>query len=308
MAELPQVLDPESGWLQNANDPPWYTTFPLTLDPDDYPDYMAPEGMAFRPQRSARMLFEDESVTFEELMAYKHSTRMEMADRLLDDLIPLARESGNSLARKAVDVLEAWDRAADADSRGTVLFVAWARELARVSGGVGAMFARGWSEESPRTTPDGLAEPEAAVAALETAAEQVLDEYGALDVPFGEVHRVVRDDVDLPANGHSDPLGVFRAAGYRAGDDGRRVVGGGDSFVFALEFSSPLRAEAVLGYGNASQPGSPHRTDQLELFSTKRMRPVWRARSEIEEHLKGRTRFPSRVPPAEDEVQQIARR
>jgi acyl-homoserine-lactone acylase len=73
------------------------------------------------------------------------------------------------------------------------------------------------------------------------------------------------------------------------------VVGGGDSFVFALEFSSPLRAEAVLGYGNASQPGSPHRTDQLELFSTKRLRPVWRTRSEIEEHLSGRTRFRSRA-------------
>ena len=61
-----------------------------------------------------------------------------------------------------------------------------------------------------------------------------------------------------------------------------------------------LRAEAVLGYGNASQPGSPHRTDQLELFSTKKLRPVWRTRSEIEEHLSGRTLFRSRVPQVEN--------
>ncbi len=297
MAELPQILDPESGWLQNANDPPWYTTFPEAIDADDYPPYMAPRGMAFRPQRSARMLFEDESVTFEEMVAYKHSTRMEMADRLLDDLIPAARDVGSELARAAADVLEAWDRAAEVDSRGAVLFVAWVQELARVSRGVTRMFADGWSEESPRTSPDGLGDPEAAVAALEAAARQVEEEYGALDVPFGEVHRLVRDGVDLPANGYSDPLGVFRAAWYRPADDGRMEIVGGDSFVFALEFSTPVRAEAVMGYGNASQPGSPHRTDQLELFSRKQLRPVWRTRSEIEEHLSGRTRFRSRVPP-----------
>jgi acyl-homoserine-lactone acylase len=26
--DLPRVLDPPSGWLQNTNDPPWTTTFP----------------------------------------------------------------------------------------------------------------------------------------------------------------------------------------------------------------------------------------------------------------------------------------
>jgi len=43
-AELPRVLDPPTGWLQNANDPPWTTTLPPVLDPDDYPAYMAPRG------------------------------------------------------------------------------------------------------------------------------------------------------------------------------------------------------------------------------------------------------------------------
>jgi len=58
------VLDPASGWLQNANDPPWTTTFPLALDPDDYPPYMAPRGpMNFRAQRSAQMLSEDEQLS-----------------------------------------------------------------------------------------------------------------------------------------------------------------------------------------------------------------------------------------------------
>jgi acyl-homoserine-lactone acylase len=31
--ELPKVIDPPSGWLQNANDPPWYCTLVLHLSP-----------------------------------------------------------------------------------------------------------------------------------------------------------------------------------------------------------------------------------------------------------------------------------
>lgn len=47
---------------------------------------MVPRGpMNFRPQCSARMLAEDESISFEQMITYKHSRRMELADRILDD-------------------------------------------------------------------------------------------------------------------------------------------------------------------------------------------------------------------------------
>ena len=128
--DLPRVLDPSSGWLQNANDPPWTTTFPGAITPDDYPSYMAPrQPMAFRAQRSARMLAEDEQISFEEMVEYKHSTHMELAERLLDELTFAARQQGRELARRAADVLDAWDRNADADSRGAVLFAFWTQEV-----------------------------------------------------------------------------------------------------------------------------------------------------------------------------------
>ena len=44
--DLPRVVDPESSWLQNANEPPWTTTLPRELDPDDYPPYMAPRSLS----------------------------------------------------------------------------------------------------------------------------------------------------------------------------------------------------------------------------------------------------------------------
>ncbi len=276
---LPRLVDPPSGWVQNANDPPWTSTFPMALDPDDFPSYMAPRHMAFRPQRSVRMVAEDEQISFDELLAYKHSTRMEMADRLLDDLIPAARQHGGALAQKAADVLEQWDRNADAESRGGVLFAAWVQAAGR------GIFETPWREDDPRATPDGLRDPEAAVAALEAAARQVQDNYDALDVPWGEVYRLRYAGHDLPANGGPGGLGIFRVLGFAPDEDHRFRAAFGDSYVALVEFSDPVRARVLLGYGNATQPHSPHRGDQLDLFSRKELRPAWRTRAEIEAHL-----------------------
>ena len=289
--DLPQVLDPPSGWLQNANDPPWTTTFPLALNPSDFPTYMAPRFMHFRAQRSARMLSEDDRITFEELVAYKHSTRMELADRLLDDLISAVNRSGSSRAQRAAEVLKAWDRTADGDSRGAVLFQTFFEEMRNRLRPNSSPFARPWNETSPRTTPDGLADPSRAVAALVEAARKVETAHGRLDVAWGEVFRLRRGDADLPANGGPGALGIFRAVGYSEDEDGRFRAVVGDSFVAAVEFSKPLRAGVLIGYGNASQPGSPHLTDQLPLFSRKELRPVWRTRPEIEAHLESREVF-----------------
>lgn len=283
--DLPRVVDPPAGWVQNANDPAWTSTFPPALDADAFPPYLSPRAMGFRPQRSARMLAEDSSITFDELRTYKHDTRLELADRLLDDLLPAARTHGTPLAKQAAEVLGAWDRRADAGSRGAVLFAAWAQRL-----GPGS-FAEPWREDAPRTTPDGLADPAAAATALDDAARQVTDAYGALDVPWGEVYRLRFGVADLPANGGPGELGLFRVLWFAPDDDQRFRAVGGDSYVALVEFSDPVRAEVLTTYGNASQPGSAHRGDQIELFARQELRPVWRTRAEVEANLEGRTAF-----------------
>ena len=65
-------------------------------------------------------------------------------------------------------------------------------------------------------------------------------------------------------------------------------VDGGDSYVAAVEFGDPVRAQVLLTYGNASQPGSPHVGDQLALSANGEMRTVWRTREEIEANLEAR--------------------
>ncbi|HUP41581.1 MAG TPA: penicillin acylase family protein [Thermoanaerobaculia bacterium] len=276
--EMPKVVNPASGWVQNANDPPWRSTWPPTLDPAGYPAYFGPDDMAFRPQRSIRMLRENGTLSLEEMIRLKHSTRMEAADRLLPDL--LAAAAGTERAAAAASVLAAWDRAADADSEGAPLFAEWYSQLVRRAGAEGP-FARPFSPDDPLETPAGLRDPAAAVAALEAAAEALEASYGRLDVSWGEVCRLRVGGRDLPGNGGPGILGVFRVSYCPGLDEQASPILGGDSFVAAVEFGDPLRAFALIGYGNASQPGSPHRTDQLDLYATKQLRPVYFSADEI---------------------------
>ncbi len=280
--DLPKVFNPEQGWLQNANDPPWTSTFPAALDPDDFPPYMAPRATSntFRPQRSARMLHEDASITFEELEAYKLSTHLEMADRLLDDLFAAIDEHGGALAKEAGAVLEAWDRETDADSEGALLFYAWAMRVGPWNAG---LYTTSYDLENPLATPDGLSDPKAAVEALETAAQEIKAKHGTLSVPWGEVYRITHYGKTLPGNGADGSVGSFRVAwsgGF--GDDGTASIQGGDSWVGVIEFGERVRARVLLSYGNATQENSAHRGDQLDLFSRKEMRDARFYREDVD--------------------------
>lgn len=282
--DLPRIVDPENGWVQNTNDPPWTSVYPPALDPKDFPPYLSPRGLSFRAQRSIRMLREDESISFDELIAYKHSSRMELADRIVDDLIAAARKYGGEKAGEAADILERWDRTAEAESRGAVLFSVWYFE----AGSGSDVFARPWSEDDPLGTPSGLADPKAAAAALEKAADTVQHQYGQVDVTWGNVYRLRIKNKDLPASGGPGHLGIFRVFGFTPDEDGFFRAVTGDSFTAAVEFGETVRAKALLSYGNSSQAHSPHRGDQLDLLSQNELRPVWLEKEEVEGNLKAR--------------------
>lgn len=283
---LPAVLDPPTGWLQNANDPPWTTTLPSPLRASSFRPYMAPERPpSFRVQHSLRMLVGDSSITFEELVDYKHATRAEAADHFLEDLLAAARVDSRPSAARAAEVLAAWDRRTDAGSRGAVLFDAFMSAAFGHRWLGNSMFQEGWTPTAPLATPDGLSDPRTAVDLLVGAVAAVDSAWGSIDVEWGQVHRLRRDTLDLPANGGPGALGVFRVTDFEDAPDGSRVATGGDSFVMAVEFSAPIRARALLGYGNASRAGSPHRTDQLELYARQELRPVWWERAQVEANL-----------------------
>ncbi len=281
--ELPKLENPETGWLQNANDPPWTSTYPTMIDPKDYKPYVAPIEMGFRPTRAVRMLLEDDSISFDELVAYKNSTRIEMADRFLDDLDKAVSEHGNETATAAMKVLNKWDRQADANSKGMALFYQWARKL-----GINKSenFSKPWSLNDAFYSRQNLTDPIAAVRALEEVAQNFIDKGTALDVAWGDVYRIKYNDKDLPGNGAEGSVGIFRVAWAEAPkEDGISYISGGDSWQSVIEFGDKVRAKVLMSYGNSTQPGSRNNGDQLELFAKKEMRDCYFYKSDVLKNL-----------------------
>ena len=258
-AQLPKVIDPPGGWVQNCNDSPWTCTHPMVLDPAEWTPHIAPEPRHTpRAQRSIRLLSQSGKIGLADLKAMKLSTRVELADHFGSD--------GALLFHR---------------------FLAAAGEDFTDIGGYGVPP----DPRQPLTTPRGFAAPGRAAAALDAAAAGLEREYGTLQVRWGDVVRLRRGSLDLPGNGAPSELGAIRTSGLSPFADGTAEIVSGDTFYAVVEFSDPVRGEALIGYGNWSRAGSKHVSDQLELASQKRMRPILRQRREIEAALEHRQGF-----------------
>ena len=290
--DLPKVFDPPSGFVQNANDPPWVSTWPRTLDPKAYPAYVAPVGpMSQRPQMSVKLLAGTDKISFDQFVEKKLTTRSLMAERLIPELVKAAAGNSDPEIVQAVALLSAWDRRFEADSRGALLFETWAALFSPKNFTSQANYAVPWTLDDPLETPRGLKDPAAAVAMLKEAVGKTKSLYGAVDRPYGEVSRFHIGDVSVPANGGFGNTGVFRTITWGPMKNGERTPVHGETWVSMVEFSTPMKAVGVMSYGNSSQPGSKHNSDQLKFLADKSFRTLWLDRTEVEKHLEETTKF-----------------
>jgi acyl-homoserine-lactone acylase len=284
--ELPNSLDPPSGFNQNVNEPPWFMTMPM-LDSSKYPAYLSPPGVGaslFRAKRSYRLLTETPKLSYEQFTANKLSTRVELADAILPDLLQA------SMDPEVKKVLAQWDRLTETTSRGAVLFKIFT-DIYFANSDVASHLRVKFDPQHPVESAYGIGDMEKALNALSTAADRVKKTYGSLDVAWGDVNRYGSGNADLPGDGGPARLGVFRTIdfGRKAGD--KYYASHGETFVCSIEFADRQNAQCSLSYGNFSQPGSPHLEDQLPLMVAKKLHPVWRDRKEIEANLEKREKL-----------------
>jgi acyl-homoserine-lactone acylase len=165
-------------------------------------------------------------------------------------------------------VLARWDRRADVDSRGALLFFAFWRK----AGAVKDFWATPFDAANPIGTPADL-NPAAAPAildALQAAADELKKANIALDAPLGSVQLTLRGAERIAIHGGPGPAGVLNAMATTVVPEGQTPYHG-SSYMQVVSFgpTGPV-AESMLSYSQSTNPESPHYADGTHGFSEKR--------------------------------------
>lgn len=268
--ELPAIENPPSGFVANSNNDPWTSTFPFRLDPSRYAPYLTGKPFGnfdLRSVNSIKLLRQKSKLTMDDVARLQSSTRSELADRILDELIAFGKNSEDRQLKQAADVLSAWDREFESRSKGAVLFAAWFFSARKVM-----MFADEFSPDKPLNTPSALTAE--AKAKLADAVAQTLKNYGRLDVEWGEVYQTNFNGKRLKGGLGLGELGSFNAGFYRKGTGGNWELAGGAAFTSVVEFGKRIKAKGLLSYGNFSNTPPAFVKDQLQMMIDRRLRDI----------------------------------
>ena len=275
--ELPQVLNPESGWLQNTNSTPLECTTGLNWKREDFPPYMiGRERYNPRARSATRVADALAAVTLDDFASAVLDTRLSAADELLPglfeahDTVRRQDPARGDRLEEAVAALRGWDRVASIESTATTLFVEWAATRPRDD--------EAWDR----------------LAALEDVLKDLESTWGSQHVAWGELNRAQRPDAAgiapfddalastaIPgAPGWTGSLFTYTA---RPAPDGKRRYGvHGNSFVKVIELGETPQARSILTFGQNGDPASPHYLDQLPIYATKGFKPAWFDRAAVE--------------------------
>ena len=266
-AQVPKLVNPQSGLLFNANNTP----FDATDGPDNLTPAMFPPSMGLATNQTNRSL---------RLMELTDGTSPIDRDRLLeikfdDDYSPHSRParlrdlmaamdwSAHPDLLAAVEHLKAWDLSTDVDNRHTALVIMALRQQSRTDR----------TDESPA----------AMAAALRWTVDYLTRHHGRIDPRWGEVSRLVRGDVNVQIDGGPDILRAIYAAGDYA--DGIAAATHGDTWIALVEWDREGKqsADIIHQFGSATlDKSSPHYADQALMFATKQWRSALTTRAEIE--------------------------
>lgn len=265
-ADLPQVLNPPSGFVQNCNATPFQTTTGEgNPNPADFPHNAGVETTVNnRTIRSLQLFGSGNKISPEDFVRFKFDRTYAPTSPMFTQVVgPLLASFSpqDQDQQQALEVLRAWDGVADEGSAGATLAILTGQPLFRELG-----------------KPDARPPSELFVEAVAWLKEH----YDSVKVPLGTVQRLHRGTVDLALGGGPD---VLNAAHTRK-QDGKLVGFQGDSYVLVVAFGpqGPV-SRSIHQYGSSSRPDSPHFADQAPLFVKRLLKPAWRKPEDIRANL-----------------------
>jgi len=281
--QLPQVLNPVAGFTQSANSSPFQTTLdPDNPDPDDYSPTMGIETqMSNRALRALELFGSDESITFDEFITYKFdmtyspdSDIPRMVQMILDAPAP---EDPDLL--EGIEILQHWDFQANPESTEAALAILTLYDLAQTS----EAFSGSRLVGSEFTSTEAFESFERTVVSMK-------EHFDRLDVPWSEVNRLIRGEVDLGLGGGPDLLHAIYGS---LQEDGRLKGFSGDSYVMLVAWDSEgqVQSFSIHQFGSATlDQNSPHFADQSLLFVDRQLKPVWFDEADIRANLESEYR------------------
>jgi len=171
----------------------------------------------------------------------------------------------NPDVRAALEVLRAWDMRTNPESTGAALAI-WTFRLL----------------DYPE--PED-AEPEEVAESFVETVETLMEHHGRVDVPWSDVNRLQRGDLDLGLGGGPD---ILHAVYGEMLDDGRLKGDAGDSYVMLVTWDADgqVSSRSIHQYGSATlDEDSPHYADQSPLFVRRELKPVWLDEQDIRANL-----------------------
>ena len=285
------VVNPENGWIQNANSTPFTSAGEFSPRRENYPVYMAPDRENFRGINAVRLLSDVDNLSLDGLMNLAHSPQLPGFERIIPSLILAfdgARRDWPELAQ-AIDVLRAWDMTSSGDSVAMTLATFYSngcRRLDAVPDDLGLI-------DEINFCAVGLS-PNAQLEVFADTLRRLEYDFGDWNTPWGEVNRFQRlsGDIDLEFDddqpstavgmGNSD-WGALADFGSRRADGTKKLYGlNGNSFAAVVEFGEKVRARSILVGGQNNDPASPHFVDQVERYINEDWKDVAYYRDDVE--------------------------
>ncbi len=314
--DLPQMLNPAGGYVQNCNSTPFMTADDGNPAASDFPQYMVEDKYRDRrrSQISRKLLREAHDVTYEDWqrLAFNTTLYWPMVE------LPRYRQHFENLkkthpelaaeVKPYLDHLCDWDCRVTKDSTQATLCAEWYAEL------------YGDRYPAEELKPQYVEDPSKRFAALVGVAKKLKALHGDWKVAWGKVTRTQRQPnagsieaaaalfrdqkPSLPLVGAPGPLGVAFTLYFTQSIPSLRkqrfgVVGG--SFMGVYEFGPRVKSSTVLQYGESGDPKSPHYFDQAKLYSETKFKPAWFYKDEVEAHTVNKY-HPGEESPRQDTV------